>query len=123
MKKIIIVAGLFLMIGSCKEKSNGVFTVAGTIKNAPSNKVYLKELPFGGANPIVVDSATLQNGKFELNTNTLEGRKFINDYYKFFELEKEQIEKSFSYGYKYGYEYDLSRNGVRYYKETFKLEL
>ena len=57
------------------------------------------------------------------NTNTLEGRKFINDYYKFFELEKEQIEKSFSYGYKYGYEYDLSRNGVRYYKETFKLEL
>ena len=72
MKKIIIVAGLFLMIGSCKEKSNGVFTVAGTIKNAPSSKVYLKELPFGGANPIVVDSATLQNGKFELNTNTLE---------------------------------------------------
>jgi hypothetical protein len=25
------------------------------------------------------------------NTNTLEGRKFINDYYKFFELEKIQI--------------------------------
>jgi peroxiredoxin len=72
MKKIIIVAGLFLIISSCKEKSNGVFTVAGTIKNAPSNKVYLKELPFGGTNPIVVDSATLQNGKFELNTNTLE---------------------------------------------------
>lgn len=72
MKKIIIVTGLFLIIGSCKEKSNGVFTVAGTIKNAPNNKVYLKELPFGGTNPIVVDSATLQNGKFELNTNTLE---------------------------------------------------
>ena len=25
------------------------------------------------------------------NTNTLEGRKFINDYYKFFEMEKQQI--------------------------------
>jgi hypothetical protein len=25
------------------------------------------------------------------NTNTLEGRKFINDYYKFFELEKQQL--------------------------------
>ena len=25
------------------------------------------------------------------NTNTLEGRKFINDYYKFFELERQQI--------------------------------
>jgi hypothetical protein len=24
------------------------------------------------------------------NTNTLEGRKFINDYYKFFEMEKQQ---------------------------------
>ena len=76
MKKIIIVAGLFLMIGSCKEKSNGVFTVAGTIKNAPSNKVYLKELPFGGANPIVVDSATLQNGKFELNDDMVVDNKY-----------------------------------------------
>jgi hypothetical protein len=44
MKKIIIVAGLFLIIGSCKEKSNGVFTVAGTIKNAPSNKIYLNSI-------------------------------------------------------------------------------
>ena len=25
------------------------------------------------------------------NTNTLEGRQFINDYYKFFELERQQI--------------------------------
>ena len=25
------------------------------------------------------------------NTNTLEGRKFINDYYKFFEMEKNQF--------------------------------
>jgi hypothetical protein len=25
------------------------------------------------------------------NTNTLEGREFINSYYKFFELEKKQI--------------------------------
>jgi hypothetical protein len=32
------------------------------------------------------------------NTNTLEGRKFINDYYKFFELEKNQIQNSFYKG-------------------------
>ena len=25
------------------------------------------------------------------NTNTLEGRKFINDYYKFFEMEKQNL--------------------------------
>jgi len=32
------------------------------------------------------------------NTNTLEGRKFINDYYKFFEMEKKQIENAFKKG-------------------------
>ena len=29
------------------------------------------------------------------NTNTLEGREFVNSYYKFFELEKEQIINAF----------------------------
>jgi hypothetical protein len=29
------------------------------------------------------------------NTNTLEGRQFVNDYYKFFEMEKEQIKTAF----------------------------
>lgn len=32
------------------------------------------------------------------NTNTLEGRKFINDYYKFFEMEKLQIVNAFNTG-------------------------
>ena len=34
------------------------------------------------------------------NTNTLEGRKFINDYYKFFELEKLQIETAYNNGWR-----------------------
>lgn len=50
------------------------------------------------------------------NTNTLEGRKFVNDYYKFFKLEKEQIETAFFYGGNQNLdEYD-------YYKEIFKIE-
>ena len=52
------------------------------------------------------------------NTNTLEGRKFINDYYKFFELEKQQIINAWELE---GNEY--VRNGKDYYNETFKLEL
>ena len=52
------------------------------------------------------------------NTNTLEGRKFINDYYKFFELEKKQIINAWELE---GNEY--VRNGKDYYNETFKLEL
>ena len=47
------------------------------------------------------------------NTNTLEGRKFINDYYKFFELEKQQIINAVEWNYK-------SNMGEVYYKATFK---
>ena len=32
------------------------------------------------------------------NTNTLEGRQFINDYYQFFELEKKQIIDAYADG-------------------------
>ena len=46
------------------------------------------------------------------NTNTLEGRKFINDYYKFFELEKQQIMEAYD---------KISMNTAeQYYNETFK---
>jgi hypothetical protein len=47
------------------------------------------------------------------NTNTLEGRKFINDYYKFFELEKQQIIDAVEWNYK-------SNMGEVYYNATFK---
>jgi hypothetical protein len=60
------------------------------------------------------------------NTNTLEGRKFINDYYKFFELEKDQIQNAFYRGIQQQQERELS-NGLffktepkDYYNETFK---
>jgi hypothetical protein len=49
------------------------------------------------------------------NTNTLEGRKFINDYYKFFEMEKQQIIQAWELE---GNEY--VRNGKDYYKVTFE---
>ena len=49
------------------------------------------------------------------NTNTLEGRKFINDYYKFFELEKQQIIDAFDVACE-----DKNRIGIEYYNETFK---
>lgn len=49
------------------------------------------------------------------NTNTLEGRKFVNDYYKFFELEKQQIIQTFDIACE-----DENRIGQEYYNETFK---
>ena len=57
------------------------------------------------------------------NTNTLEGRKFINDYYKFFELEKQQLidahgNKEKKSGGVTNYTYILT--GEEYYNENFK---
>ena len=50
------------------------------------------------------------------NTNTLEGRQFVNNYYKFFEMEKEQIKTAFFYGG------SSNLNDDEYYTETFKIE-
>jgi len=56
------------------------------------------------------------------NTNTLEGRKFINDYYKFFELEKQQIINAVFHGSNFeNTNYNL--NAENYYNGTFKLEI
>ena len=57
------------------------------------------------------------------NTNTLEGRKFINDYYKFFELEKQQLidahgNKEKKSGGITNYTFILT--GEEYYNENFK---
>ncbi len=51
------------------------------------------------------------------NTNTLEGRQFINDYYKFFELEKQQIIKAYNSGQQIP-PFDFA---VQYYYDTFKI--
>ena len=50
------------------------------------------------------------------NTNTLEGRKFVNDYYKFLEMEKEQMRNS-SCPYIGGWENDEFEY---WYNEKFK---
>jgi hypothetical protein len=55
------------------------------------------------------------------NTNTLEGREFINSYYKFFELEKQQIINAIVW-------FDdtdrtpsqIEISAKQYYNETFK---
>ena len=52
---------------SCSEKKYGAFTVSGKFKNAGQLKIFLQELPFGGRQPITIDSATLdKQGNFVL---------------------------------------------------------
>ena len=74
MKKTISVSliAVTILIG-CAEKKYGGFTVSGKVKNGGSQKIYLQELPFAGSEPLILDSATLQeNGKFELRATALE---------------------------------------------------
>ncbi|MBR2649547.1 MAG: AhpC/TSA family protein [Sediminibacterium sp.] len=56
-----------LLATACQQKKYGAFTVSGTVKNAPEPKLYLQELPFGGEQPIVIDSTAIgKDGKFTL---------------------------------------------------------
>ncbi len=69
MKKIyLILLGTGFFLNACDQKKKyGAFTVSGTIKNAIAPKVFLQELPFGGDQPVVLDSATLKaDGSFSL---------------------------------------------------------
>ncbi len=60
------------------------------------------------------------------NTNTPDGRQFINDYYQFFELEKQQIIDAYQQGFNRDYFssnfQDQKEFSEQYYNQTFKNE-
>jgi len=67
MKPLLYIAAAVALLSSCQEKKYGAFTVSGKITNAPSKKIFLQELPYGGEQPVILDSTTLKdNGNFEL---------------------------------------------------------
>lgn len=68
MKKVIyLLAGALVIVSSCQQQKSGSFTVSGKITNATSKKIFLQELPYGGEQPVILDSGSLQaNGSFEL---------------------------------------------------------
>lgn len=67
MKKLFIITAAVCLITSCQEKKYGAFTVSGKIDNAAGQKLFLQELPFGGEQPVILDSTTLKtSGSFEL---------------------------------------------------------
>jgi peroxiredoxin len=67
MKKILCILTILAALASCREKGTGSFTVSGKITNATSQKVFLQEIPFTGAQPAILDSGSIAaNGTFEL---------------------------------------------------------
>ena len=68
MKRIIyLLSGILFLTVACRQQQSGSFTVSGKITHAPGKRIYLQELPYGGEQPVVLDSGSLQsNGSFEL---------------------------------------------------------
>ena len=67
MKKIILPLALVVGLFSCNNKTeNGRFSLAGELKNAPDQKIYLEQLFFSQKDPEVLDTAAIKNGKFSL---------------------------------------------------------
>ena len=67
MKKILFFALAIAAFASCRQKGGGSFIVSGKITHAPSNKIFLQELPFTGEQPVILDSGRISgNGSFSL---------------------------------------------------------
>ncbi len=71
MRKYIALVCLVLFVFACKnnEQTNGIgiFTVKGTVANGNNKKILLQEIPFGGQQRKVIDSATTDNnGSYSL---------------------------------------------------------
>ena len=67
MKKLLTIATTVLALAACQEKKFGAFTVSGRIEHATAKKIFLQELPFGGEQPVILDSGSLaSNGTFTL---------------------------------------------------------
>lgn len=65
-KKVFIIASCTAILLACNnEGQKGKFTVSGELKNAPDQKIYLEELYFSQKDPVVLDTAEIQNGKFK----------------------------------------------------------
>lgn len=67
MKKLLFILLTVITVSACQEKKYGAFTVSGKISHADGKKVFLQELPYGGQQPVILDSVTLKsNGTFTL---------------------------------------------------------
>jgi len=68
MKKILLPFTAILFLAACNnETDKGKFTVDGTYKNVPDQKVYLEEMYFNQKDPNVIDTGEIKGGKFTLD--------------------------------------------------------
>ena len=63
MKRLLIIFCCIVFFSCKNEKTTGVFTLSGEIKNAEDQKIFLEELQFSQQPPVVIDTAQLEKGK------------------------------------------------------------
>jgi peroxiredoxin len=75
---LVLSISLLAFFSSCDDKDKGSFTVKGIIKNAPVNIIFLEEAALGSAQPLIVDSASIDSdGRFELQTIAKEESLYV----------------------------------------------
>lgn len=72
MNKLWIVAAIAFSAAACENNGSKNFTVTGEVKNAPATVVYLEQISFDNMPPQVLDSITLNGGKFSLKGKAAE---------------------------------------------------
>ncbi len=72
MNKLWIVAAIAFSAAACENNGSKNFTVTGEVKNAPATVVYLEQISFDNMPPQVLDSITLNEGKFSLKGKAAE---------------------------------------------------
>jgi peroxiredoxin len=61
-----------MLAAACQGNGSKNFTVSGEIKNAPATVVYLEQIAYDNMPPQVIDSISLNNGKFSLKGKAAE---------------------------------------------------
>ena len=72
MNKLWIVAAIAFGAPACESNGSKNFAVSGEVKNAPATVVYLEQISFDNMPPQVLDSITLNAGKFSLKGKAAE---------------------------------------------------
>lgn len=77
MRKITILFWIASTLISCREQNQkATFTVSGNISHAADQEVYLEQLFFSDRAPEIIDTATMRQGRFELNGSSPEEGMF-----------------------------------------------
>ena len=66
MKRLSILFSALFFLSCNNENTTGKFNVTGEIKNATDQKIFLEEIHFSQAPPVVIDTALLEKGKVNI---------------------------------------------------------